>query len=694
MRRSAFLLAFLLVGPSAAQVGGRADIVEEVRRELEARKKGLSPFGYEVFETSKFQPDTLYGPVSPDYVVGPGDEVIVNVWGEVEFRYTATVGRDGFIDIPKVGPISVNGLNLGELRERIFDGLSRAYPGISRDPTRATTFVEVSLGRLKPIRIFVIGEVKRPGAYFMSAASTPLNALYMAGGPLPTGSLRRIEVIRRGKVVATLDLYGYLLKGHIEEVKLQTDDTILVPPVGRRVWLAGRVHRPAIYELRPGEGLKELLDIAGGPEPDAYLGKVQVDRIVEHRERKVVDVDFAEALASGRKVELYDGDVVLIPQVLGRRENVVKVSGPVRRPGLYQWREGMRVRDLILEAEGVWEEAFMRRADIIRTRPDLTKEIISFDLEKALRGDGEENLELRKLDEVVVYSVHTFREEEYVTIDGSVKRPGRYELLENMTLKDLIVMAGGLRDTAYKLRAEVSRVDPDEVGPERPAEIIFVDIDDDYSKEANWGNFKLRNFDTVFIRPNPNWHEPRNVTVLGEVTFPGTYTLQRPDERLSEVIARAGGLKETAYPEGVMFVRRGSRIAVDLKKALEGGEDDIVLCDGDSITVPRRPQVVTVAGEVLFPSSVPYVEGKGVGYYLDRAGGLKETADGGRIRIILPNGRVEKPRRFWFDPEVLPGSKIFVPRKEGPRQGAALEGAVKFISAAAVAAFVVDKVIR
>lgn len=694
MRRSAFLLAFLLVGSSAAQVGGRADIVEEVRRELEARKKGLSPFGYEVFETSKFQPDTLYGPVSPDYVVGPGDEVIVNVWGEVEFRYTATVGRDGFIDIPKVGPISVNGLNLGELRERIFDGLSRAYPGISRDPTRVTTFVEVSLGRLKPIRIFVIGEVKRPGAYFMSAASTPLNALYMAGGPLPTGSLRRIEVIRRGKVVATLDLYGYLLKGHIEEVKLQTDDTILVPPVGRRVWLAGRVHRPAIYELRPGEGLKELLDIAGGPEPDAYLGKVQVDRIVEHRERKVVDVDFAEALASGRKVELYDGDVVLIPQVLGRRENVVKVSGPVRRPGLYQWREGMRVRDLILEAEGVWEEAFMRRADIIRTRPDLTKEIISFDLEKALRGDGEENLELRKLDEVVVYSVHTFREEEYVTIDGSVKRPGRYELLENMTLKDLIVMAGGLRDTAYKLRAEVSRVDPDEVGPERPAEIIFVDIDDDYSKEANWGNFKLRNFDTVFIRPNPNWHEPRNVTVLGEVTFPGTYTLQRPDERLSEVIARAGGLKETAYPEGVMFVRRGSRIAVDLKKALEGGEDDIVLCDGDSITVPRRPQVVTVAGEVLFPSSVPYVEGKGVGYYLDRAGGLKETADGGRIRIILPNGRVEKPRRFWFDPEVLPGSKIFVPRKEGPKQGAALEGAVKFISAAAVAAFVVDKVIR
>ncbi|HIE03649.1 MAG TPA: hypothetical protein EYP61_02695 [Candidatus Latescibacteria bacterium] len=694
MRRSAFLLAFLLVGSSAAQVGGRADIVEEVRRELEARKKGLSPFGYEVFETSKFQPDTLYGPVSPDYVVGPGDEVIVNVWGEVEFRYTATVGRDGFIDIPKVGPISVNGLNLGELRERIFDGLSRAYPGISRDPTRVTTFVEVSLGRLKPIRIFVIGEVKRPGAYFMSAASTPLNALYMAGGPLPTGSLRRIEVIRRGKVVATLDLYGYLLKGHIEEVKLQTDDTILVPPVGRRVWLAGRVHRPAIYELRPGEGLKELLDIAGGPEPDAYLGKVQVDRIVEHRERKVVDVDFAEALASGRKVELYDGDVVLIPQVLGRRENVVKVSSPVRRPGLYQWREGMRVRDLILEAEGVWEEAFMRRADIIRTRPDLTKEIISFDLEKALRGDGEENLELRKLDEVVVYSVHTFREEEYVTIDGSVKRPGRYELLENMTLKDLIVMAGGLRDTAYKLRAEVSRVDPDEVGPERPAEIIFVDIDDDYSKEANWGNFKLRNFDTVFIRPNPNWHEPRNVTVLGEVTFPGTYTLQRPDERLSEVIARAGGLKETAYPEGVMFVRRGSRIAVDLKKALEGGGDDIVLCDGDSITVPRRPQVVTVAGEVLFPSSVPYVEGKGVGYYLDRAGGLKETADGGRIRIILPNGRVEKPRRFWFDPEVLPGSKIFVPRKEGPKQGAALEGAVKFISAAAVAAFVVDKVIR
>ncbi|RKY66838.1 MAG: sugar ABC transporter substrate-binding protein, partial [Candidatus Latescibacterota bacterium] len=214
----------LLAGPTAAQVGGRANIVEEVKRELEARKRGLSPFGYKVFETSVFQPDTLYGPVSPDYLVGPGDEVIVNVWGEVEFRYTATVGRDGFIEIPKVGLISVNGLTFRELKERMLNRLSRAYPGISRDPTKATTFVEVSLGRLKPIRVFVIGEVKRPGAYFMSAASSALNALYKAGGPLPTGSLRQIKVVRGGKVVATLDLYDYLLKGRIKEVKLQTDD--------------------------------------------------------------------------------------------------------------------------------------------------------------------------------------------------------------------------------------------------------------------------------------------------------------------------------------------------------------------------------------------------------------------------------------------------------------------------------------
>lgn len=694
MRGSAcFGVALLLL---AAKAGGEANIVEEVKRELEARKEGLSPFGYKLFETSIFQPDTLYGAVSPDYVVGPGDEVIVDVWGEVEFRYTATVGRDGFIEVPKVGPISVNGLTLGKLKERVLDRMSRAYPGISRDPTKATTFVEVSLGRLKPIRIFVIGEVKRPGAYFMSAASSALNALYRAGGPLPTGSLRRIEVVRRGKVVATLDLYDYLLKGRTKEVKLQTGDTILVPPVGRRVWLAGRVHRPAIYELKPGEDLEELLEIAGGPEPDAYLGKVQIDRIVRHKERKVVDVDFAEALSSGRKVELYDGDVVFVPEILDRRENVVKASGFVKRPGLYQWREGMRVRDLIAEAGGVWEEAFMRKADIIRTRPDLIKEIVSFDLGRALEGDEKENLELQRLDEVVVYSIHELKEKEYVTIKGLVKRPGRYELLEDMTLKDLIVRAGGLKETAYKLRAEISRVDPEEVGPERPAQIIFVDIGDDYSKDANWGNFKLRNFDTVFIRPNPNWHEPWNVTVLGEVTFPGTYTLQRPDERLSEVIARAGGLKGTAYPEGVIFVRRGSRIAVDLKKALSqrGGEDDIVLCDGDSITVPRRPQVVRVAGEVMFPSSVPYIEGKGVGYYLDKAGGLKETADRSRIRIILPNGRVESPRRFWFDPEILPGSRIFVPRKEIPQWRAALEDALRIVSAAALTAVVVDRVVR
>ena len=791
-----FGIVFLLwAGSTAAQVEERVEetsIVAEIKRELEARKRGLSPFGYKLFETASFQPDTLYGPVSPDYLVGPGDEVIVNVWGQVEFSYTTVVNRDGFINIPKVGLISVNGLTLKKLQDKIVDYLSRAYSGISRDPTKATTFVDVSLGKLKPIRVFVIGEVKSPGTYLLSAASTALNALYRAGGPLPSGSLRQIRVIRRGKVIATLDLYDYLLKGRIKDVKLQTDDTILVPPIGRRVWLAGRVHRPAVYELKPGEGLKELLEIAGGPEPDAYLGKVQIDRIVKHKERKVIDVDFAEALASGKKVELFDGDVVLISSVLDRRENVVKASGFVKRPGLYQWKEGMRVRDLILKAGGVWEEAFMGRADVIRTRPDLTKEIIPFNLEKALQGDESENLELQKLDEVVVHSIHTFREKEYVTIEGWVKRPGRYELLENMTLKDLIVQAGGLKETAYKLRAEISRVDPEAVGPGRPAEIIFVDIGDDYSKDTDWGNFKLRNFDTVFIRPNPNWQEPSNVVVLGEVMFPGTYTLQRPDERLSDIIARAGGLKETAYPEGVIFLRRRvdvdavmrdiieqmycyrlaflrseegqkhpshklieayldsvlafgrekgayldtllallrdeddiktlmsrleekscldslisilvepggrmERIAVDLKDAIEhpGSDVDLTLCDGDWIIVPRKPKTVVVSGEVLFPSAVPYVEGKGVGYYLTRAGGLRETADKHRIRIILPNGRVESPRRFWFDPEILPGSTIFVPRIESPKPQwrGALGDALKFISAAAVAVVIVDRVIR
>ena len=622
----------------------------------------LSRFGYDIFNA--LAPDTtrtLYGPVDPGYVIGPGDQVMVNVWGQVEFTLTLTVSREGAVDIPKVGPVSVNGSTLFALKSTIINQLSKVYSGIAQQPP--TTYVEVSLGKLLPIRVFIVGEVKKPGSYTINPTSTVLNALYHCGGPNEKGSLREIKVFRQNKLVALVDLYNYILKGDkSQDIRLQNDDTILLPPVRKAVSLSGRVHRQAIYELKGEERLKDLLDIAGGLEPDAYIGRIQIDRIIANKERRIVDVDFEEIL-SARKPdsELSNGDAVTVIAVSDQRVNAITLKGYVRRPGLYQLKAGMSVKDLIEEADGLLGEAYTERADLIRTDPDLTRHLISFRLNGAMKGDPHENHLLQPLDEVIVYSIHTFGERDSVTISGSVKKPGRYELLSNMTLKDLIVFAEGLQEGAYQVKAEVSRINPNSPDPNKPVQIIQVDIDG----KGREGDFKLQGRDIVFIRLDPKFEPQRNVTISGEVQFPGVYTLESRTERLSSLIARAGGLKDTAYPEGIVFLRRdGDRVAVSFKRALKhnGSEDDPVLFDGDAITIPQRPITVKVSGEVGFPNNVVFKDGEGVGYYIDRAGGLKSIADKGRIFVILANGEVKRPGRSLT---ITAGSVIVVPAKGG-----------------------------
>ncbi len=677
----------------------------------------LPRFGYDIF--NNLAPDTtrtLYGPVDPGYVIGPGDQVIVNVWGQVEFTLTLTVSREGAVDIPKVGPVSVNGLTLSALKSTIINQLSKVYSGIAQQPP--TTFVDVSLGKLLPIRVFILGEVKRPGSYTINPTSTVLNTLYHCGGPNEKGSLREIKVFRQNKLVALVDLYNYILKGDkSQDIRLQNDDTILMPPARKTVSLSGRVHRQAIYELKGEERLKDLLDIAGGLEPDAYIGQIQIDRIIANKERRIVDVDFEEIL-SARKPdsELSNGDAVTVFAVSDQRINALTLKGYVRRPGLYQLKAGMRVKDLIEGADGLLGEAHTERADLIRTNPDLTKHLVSFRLGGVMKGDPHENLLLQSLDEVIVYSIHTFGERDSVTITGSVKKPGRYELLSDMTLKDLIVFAGGLKEGAYKVKAEMSRVNPNSPDPNKPVQILHMDIDDRYSAGGREGDFKLQGRDIVFIRPDPKFEPQRNVTLSGDVQFPGVYTLESRAERLSSLIARAGGLKDTAYPEGIVFLRSqddagriaagfertpksvpstGSdlrqgevdssivnlkrafgipdellrhddmaRVAVDLKRFLKhrGSEDDPVLFDGDVIMIPQKSRTVKVSGEVGFPNNVAFKDGEGIGYYIDGAGGLKPTADKGRIFVILANGEVKRPGRSLT---ITAGSVIVVPAKGG-----------------------------
>jgi protein involved in polysaccharide export with SLBB domain len=633
---------------------------------------GLKRFGYDIFNGAPAEVDTAIGAVDPEYPVGPGDEVVITVWGQVELFYELSVDREGGVNIPKVGRLQVSGVPIGELEGKIRRLLSRAYSTINEDPTKAVSFVDVTLGKLRTIQVFVVGEVSRPGAYMVSATSTVVKALYQAGGATTRGSLRDIQQVRHDQVVHTLDFYRFMQGGLSgEKMRLQNGDVVVVPPSGKEVILQGQVHRPAMYELRREEGLRRLIEIAGGLEPEAYTERVQIKRVEEHQERTVLDVNWTELGQSGEDFLLADGDRVTFFSIPDRLENAVTIQGYVEHPGIYQLQSGMTVKDLVQQAKGVKEEAYIGRAHLVRTHPNLTREIIPFHVGKALQGDPEHNRVLEPLDEVTLFSIHTFGDGESVTINGLVRKPGPYELLQKMTLQDLVVLAGGLQDSAYVLEAEIARFDPGAITAEEPVKMFRVAVSNQYEVgESSEEEFLLQDMDEVFIRRNPDIEPQQFVSLEGLVQFPGKYALTSRGERLSDLIERAGGLKEEAYPEGIQLLRGAlGVIGVDVRAALKkpGGGDDVVLKDGDIITIPQRPATVEVVGEVFRPHGVLFKPGKGPDFYWDRAGGLKKSADEGRIYVELANGETIKPNRlflFWRRwPKILAGSRIVVPAK-------------------------------
>ena len=633
------------------------------------------PFGYDVLGRMPVLNQTL-GAVDPDYPLGPGDEVLISAWGQVEFAHQLTVDREGGISVPRVGRLQVAGVPLRELEDKVLRFLSSSYSTVAADTARSSTHVDVTLGRLRTIQVFVLGEVQQPGAYLVSATATVLNALGAAGGPLSAGSLRRVRHLRHDRIHAHIDFYRFLLEGDKnEEVRLQHGDVIVVPPVGTTVSLRGRVHRPARYELAGDEGLGDLFRIAGGLEADAYARRVQVQRIVANVERQIIDVDYARLAQGDSEFALQDGDRVTVSGIPDEYENAVTLRGVVRRPGAYQLEPGMRVADLLRRGEGALDDAYPGRARLVRTHADLRRQLIPFHLSRALAGDPEHNLVLQPLDEVEIYSIHTFRDAAWVHIDGLVRRPGRYELLEDMGLADLIATAGGLRDEAYRLAAEIARSHPAAAGAEPAVEVLTTPVSDRYevgAAPAGEAPLPLQDGDHVFVRPNPDFEPQSYVDIGGEVRLPGRYALRSRHERLSQLVARAGGLRPRAYPEGVRFVRPGlGRVGVDLPRALAaaGGEADLVLRDGDEVLVPTQPVTVEVAGAVRRPVAVPYQSGAGPDHYLERAGGTLQGTDTGAIYLEMPNGELRVSRRIlwlwrWW-PEVRPGTRIVVPAPPG-----------------------------
>lgn len=653
---------------------------------------GTPIFGKAVFarRTDQFVP-LATGPVPPDYRLGPGDEVVLILTGDVERAYSLQVSREGSLVIPDVGRVIVNGLTLADLEDRLYDRLGRVYSGVRRGAD-ATTQFQVSMGRLRVNRVFVIGEVEFPGSYEVPAVADVLAALYQAGGPGEEGSFREIVVRRGSEVAARVDLYDYLLRGFTEDqIRMEQGDVVFVPLAGKRVQVTGAVPREAIFEVLEGEGIVDVLGFAGGPRPDADVERIRVSRTLPpglrtpERTRVLVDADVPELMATGSDFPLSDGDSIWVPLLEAEQRDMITLEGPVFRPGDFELEPGMTLRQAIRRAGGLRPEAFQPVAHVRRLNPsDSTRSLIRVSLAPGGGGGAAEDVALRDQDEIRIFATPRLRTPQTVRIQGEVKEPGVYDLMEGMTVEDLVLQAGGYTERAQPVEVEVSRMRP---GVQRDSvlstrHIVTMEGRVPWDPRGAFSNplprnvdsgatlaseFRLVEGDQVFVRPLPGYVEPGAVEIEGEVETPGYYAFNRREERLSSFVERAGGLTTDAYPRGARLVRDSALVTVNLLEALEepGSDADPILRPGDVLEVPLYESTVLVTGAVAFESRVTYRAGMDLGDFLEQAGGTLENADESRISVEYPNGeRATKRRKLLFfssDPDVEPGSTVSVP---------------------------------
>jgi protein involved in polysaccharide export with SLBB domain len=537
----------------------------------------IQPFGFEIFQfPSSFFTPSAASPPPPSYQLGPGDEITMTVWGETRLSYLLSINKEGNLVVPEVGPVSANGLTLGQFQEKLLKRMSSVYSSLQGGP-RARTFLDVSMGRLKTIQVFVTGEVNRPGGYAIPSMSTVLSAMYAAAGPTINGSMRNVRIVRRGEEIPPADLYSYIQRMHrSNDVVLMDGDVLFIPPATRRVAIVGDVTRPAIYEVKDGETLSDLIQLAGGLRFFAYTKRVHVERIVPFRKRQLydrevlqIDLNFgsAEAMLVSKET-LEDGDIVHVLEIAFDPVNRVDIVGPVYKPGRYGLTPGMRVADLIMRADSLKRSTFAELGTVSRVLPNLRREILPFNVRMALRGEEKNNIFLNNEDSVFVYPESMFFPQKMVTIAGAVRQPGKYARQENLTIGDLIVMAGGLTELGQVSGIEVARMDTVEVG--KYSQVFKVDLPADYWKGGE-PEFALRDDDIVSIPENPKITVPKSVVLTGYVMYPGTYAIRYSGERLADLFKRAGGLRVGAYIEGTRLFRKFNNaglVPIDFKKAL------------------------------------------------------------------------------------------------------------------------------
>jgi protein involved in polysaccharide export with SLBB domain len=680
-------------GSSLEKAFAEKTFTRQESKEAEVFKRDLKQFGYDFFKNTLAAPSE-YVPVGADYVIGPGDSLQISLWGTIQGRYELSVDRNGEIFIPKVGAVKLWGLGFQQARETINKAISRIFKGYE---------LNVTLGSLRSIQVFVVGAVTEPGTYSISSVATVINALSLAGGPTKDGSLRAVRLSRGGKVVEEIDLYDMLLAGdRHKDIRLESGDTIFVPVVGPVVAIAGEVKRPAIYETKGRMSLLDALRMAGGMTAAGDSARIQLERI-ENGERVVRDIESAggkleETLAA---VEVHDRDMVKVFPVQKAFRQVVSLQGNVVKPGEFQYRRGMHVSDAVPSYEALLPDTYLDAGEIVRlVPPDLHKETVAFNLNKVFQGDARENLELREQDTIRIFSRWDMVEKPSVSVNGLVLKPGTYDFYPKMTVRDLVVAAGSLKRNAYLENAELTRV----VVSDGKAHATRVNIDLDKALIGDPGhNLELKPDDVLIVRGIVEWLEStdRFVTLKGEVRFPGTYSINK-GERLDSVIRRAGGFTDKAFLPGAKFTRRSvqkdqqkrmdeiiARTEQDIlkkqgelsslaasreeleatKSSLEGlmksldkmktlkaegrvvirlsaldemvkGPYDLELLGGDLLEVPPAPGVVNIMGQVYNPTAFIFMTGRNVEFYLKKAGGPTHDGEEDEMYVIKADGTV------------------------------------------------------
>lgn len=680
-----------------AELEEQKEIID-LKRDAKATPEapGSNIFGHSLFSSRNlsFEPSAnLATPVN--YRLGPGDEVIIDIWGASENTIRQTISPEGTILVRGLGPVHLSGMTVKEANSFLQREFSKIYSGISG--TEPNSEIKLTLGDIRTIQINIMGEVSVPGTYTLSAFSTVFHALYRAGGVNRIGSLRSIKVVRDGKTFADLDVYDFIMKGKMkDDIRLQEGDVIIVDPYQSLVEIVGKVKRPMFYEMKPTETVATILNYAGGFTGDAYKKAIRLVR-KSGREHQVFNVDEMDYSV----FRLDDGDMITIDAVLDRFENRVEVRGAVYRAGLYQLDGTVNtVKQLIKKAEGLRGDAFLNRVIIDREHEDLSHEIIAIDLGGLLNGTIAD-IPLQKNDILYIPSITDLKEEETVAIYGEVANPGTFLFSKNMTIEDLLVQAGGLLEEAATTRVEVTRriKDPKSTSFSSVLGKTFTfDIKDGFIVGGNAENFYLEPFDAVYIRKSPAYRKQQNVVVAGEVLFSGSYSLLKKNERLSDLVSKAGGVTPDAYVKGARLIRKLSdeerrrqndaihmaqngegkdsisiqklnlsetyTVGIDLEKALANPKSDfdLVLREGDVLYIPEYVNTVKISGSVMYPNTVVYQKGKNLKFYINQAGGYGNMAKKKKVYVVYMNGTVSRLKARNAS-AIEPGCEIIVPSK-------------------------------